>query len=151
MVAAVARGRSLFFGYRPGIAIGPERLARQRDRRGAADRVARRRAELERFQPPAEDIDVVDGLRALVAAIEHTRLVRVGAVALAERDVLGPQRDAHRIARRDRLQERGLRALALPEVDRAELAVAREERPGELVRRAGEVGDEEIGGAIVDL
>src|SRR5664279_1859649 len=72
------------------VTIGPERVARQRGLRVGADTVTRGGAEFERFQAVAGEIDVVDGLRALIAAIEHARTKRVAAVMRAERDIFRP-------------------------------------------------------------
>src|SRR5450830_830056 len=77
------------------IAVGPERVTRQRDRRVGPDLVARRGAEFEHLQSVAEQIDVVDVLRALIAAIEDARAIGVAAVVLSDRDILRAQCDAY--------------------------------------------------------
>src|SRR5262249_38116751 len=59
---------TLLLLHRSRVAIGPQRLARQRHRGGRADVVARRGAELDRLEPLAEQVDVVGRLGALVAA-----------------------------------------------------------------------------------
>ena len=46
-----------------------------------ADIVARRGAEFERLHAVAEQLDVVDGLRALLAAVEHAGAETVGDLA----------------------------------------------------------------------
>src|SRR6185437_11361991 len=73
------------------IAIDPQAIARQRDRRRAADVVARGGAEFEHFQATAEQLDVVDRLRALVATVDYARL-QAGAVGSADGDVFRPAR-----------------------------------------------------------
>src|SRR5258708_14386180 len=130
--------------------ISPQDFARQRHRCGGADLVAHRCAELEHLEPPPQQIDIVDRLRALIAPIDHARVERVGAVALAEPDILGPQRDPYRVARREPLQQRGFGALAAAQIDDPEVALARDQLPGDLVRGAGEIGDEDVGGAAID-
>ena len=57
----------------------------------------------------------------------------------------------HLVADLERMQQRGVGAPALAEIDHAELAVAFDQRAGELVGGAGEIGDEQIGRAIVDF
>ena len=51
----------------------------------------RRGAEFEHLQPVAEQIDIVDGLRALVAAINDTRGERIDVVLSADRDIFWQQ------------------------------------------------------------
>src|ERR1700759_4568289 len=82
------RSLPLIVGRGPALAIGPAGFLRQRDRRLDADGVTGRGAELERFQPVAEQIDVVNGLRTLVAAVDHIGHERVAAVIAADRNVL---------------------------------------------------------------
>src|SRR4030088_1013919 len=113
--------------------------------------MAGRRAELQYLKPSAEQIDVVDGLRALIAAIDNAGRKEVCAILLAEPDILRPQRNAHLFAGVERMQQRRLPAPALAEVDDAELAIARDQRAGEFVGGAGEIGDEQIGRPGVDL
>src|ERR1700676_708469 len=107
--------------------------------------------EFEDFQAAPEQIDVVDGLRALITAIDNARGKYVGAVLPADRDVLRPQRDAHLVARVERVQQRRLASPAVAEVDHAKLAVASDQSASELVGGAGEIGDEQVGRPIVDL
>src|SRR5262245_49489507 len=102
----------------PCIAVGPQRLPPERYRRRRARRMTRRGAELQRFEALAEQLDAVHSLRPVVAALDHAGLERVRAVGLAERDVFGPQRDAHLVARRQRLKQRAFGALAVAELHR---------------------------------
>src|SRR5689334_4503906 len=66
------------------ISVGPERFARERDGRIGPDIVTRRGAQFEDLQAVAGEIDVVDRLRALVAAIEDMRVERVAAAVCPE-------------------------------------------------------------------
>src|SRR5450830_2022568 len=77
------------------VAVGPERVTRQRYLRVGPDLVARRGAEFEHLQSVAEQIDVVDGLRALIAAIEGARAIGVAAIVLSDRDIFRAQCDAY--------------------------------------------------------
>ena len=108
-------------------------------------------SELEDFQSAPEQIDLVDGLGALIAAIEHARGKYVAAVLPANTDVFRPQRDAHLVTRIERVQQRRLPSPPLAEVDHAKLAVASDQGAGELVGGAGEIGDEQVGRPIIDL
>ena len=64
----------------------------------AAVMMPRGSAEFERLQPAAEQVDVVDGLGALIAAIDHARGKRVDAIAPAKPDSFRPQCDPHLVA-----------------------------------------------------
>src|SRR6185503_2830942 len=118
------------------LAIGPQAIARQRDRRRAADVVARGGAELEHFQAAAKQLDVVNRLRALVAAVDYARL-QAGAVGSADGDVFRPQRDAYFVARPHAVQQRRLEPAAVGDLDHADIAVALDQNAGELVGGAG--------------
>src|SRR5260370_16923523 len=96
-------------------------------------------AEFEDFQSPSEQIDVIDGLGALIAAIEHARWKYVGAILPANTDIFRPQRDAHLVTRIERVQQRRLASPPTPEVDDAKLAVASDQGAGELLGAAGEI------------
>src|SRR5215831_3053323 len=61
---SVERARAL-------VAIGPAHVGRQGDGDLAVASVARRGAELEGLEPLTADLDVVDRLHALIAALEH--------------------------------------------------------------------------------
>jgi len=61
------------------VTVGPARLLGNADGHFDADRVARRSAELERLKPFAEQIDVVDDLRALITAADKFCRERVAA------------------------------------------------------------------------
>src|SRR5260370_39422540 len=63
-------------------------------------------SEFEDLQSPAEQIDVVDRLRALIAAIKHTRGKYVGAVLPANTAIFRAQRDAHLVTRIARVHQR---------------------------------------------
>jgi hypothetical protein len=114
--------------------------------------MAGRGAEFKDLQPPAEQIDLVDGLRALIATIEH-----------AAANMLPPPcrpipmfsgRSAMRTLSPDieRVQQRRLASPPVAEVDRRRNSPLRPTRvPVELVGGAGEVGDEQVGRPIVDL
>ena len=102
----------------------PSNSPRQRHRGFDADLMPRCGAELERLQPAAEQVDVIDGLRALVAAVEHAGGERYWRRCAADRDVFRAQRDAHLVARAELLQQRRLAAPPLAEIDHAEIAVA---------------------------
>src|SRR6266478_9532131 len=141
----------LFVRRWPRITIRPASLAWQRNRRLDPDLMAGRGAKLKDLQSPAEQIDVVDGLGALIAAIEHPRGKYVGAVLPANPDVFRAQRDAHLVARIERVQQRRLASPPLAEIDHAKLAVASDQGAGELVGGAGEIGDEQVGRPIIDL
>src|SRR6185437_2822582 len=89
--------------------IGPACFLWQADRRLGADGVPRGGAELERLEPVAEQIDVIDGLRALVAAIGDACGEGIAAIAFAKRDVFRPQRDPHLVADLERMEQIALR------------------------------------------
>src|SRR6266480_7334274 len=141
----------LFVRRWPRITIGPATLAWQRNRRLDPDLMAGRGAEFKDLQSPAEQINVVDGLRALIAAIEHARGKYVAAVLPANTDVFRAQRDAHLVTRIERVQQRRLPSPAVAEVDHAKLAVASDQSSGEFVGGAGEISDKQVGRPIVDL
>src|SRR6266581_2428874 len=107
-------------------------------------------SEFKDFQSAPEQIDIVDGLRALIAAIEHARGKYVAAVLPANTDVFRPQRDAHLVTRIERVQQRRLPSPAVAEVDHAKLAVASDQSAREFVGGAGEIGDEQVGRPIID-
>ncbi len=107
-------------------------------------------AEFDHFQPAAEQFDAVGGLRALVAAVEHAGGKSIGAVVLADGDVLRPQRDPHLLVRAERMQQRHLAAASVAEIDRAKFAVARHQRARKFVGGAGEIGDEQIRRPVID-
>ena len=73
------------------VAVGPAGVGRQGQRDLAVHLVARRGAELERLEPLATDLDVVDGLHALIAAVHDASGEDVGRAAFAQADVLGAQ------------------------------------------------------------
>src|SRR5437660_3418379 len=98
-------GNALIVRRRPAVAIGPTGVPRQRNRRFDANLMPRRGAKFEHLQPVAEQVDVVDGLRALVAAIDDARDERVDAVLSADRDIFRPQRDPHLFAQGERMQQ----------------------------------------------
>src|SRR6185312_5471151 len=75
---------------RPAIAVGPAGLSRQRNHGLSPDLVPRRGAEFERLQPAAKQIQRIDGLRALITAIEHLRRKHIGAILPANADILRP-------------------------------------------------------------
>src|SRR6266404_1321106 len=104
----------------------------------------RRGAEFDHLQPPAEQLDAVGSLRALIAAVEDAGRKNVGPVMLANGDVFRPERDAYLLVRAERMQQGHLAPPSLAKIDRAELAVARHQRARKLVGRAGEVGDEQV-------
>jgi hypothetical protein len=81
--------------------------------------VTRGGAELEHFELLAEQLKVMDGLGALMAAVEHAGTEAVSAVMLADGDVLLPQRDTRRIAGGDRLHQGGLDLLPAVDFDPA--------------------------------
>jgi hypothetical protein len=56
--------------------------------------MAGRGAEFEDFQPMTEQIDIVDRLGALIAAIEDAGVEGIAAALFAERNVFRPQGDA---------------------------------------------------------
>jgi hypothetical protein len=56
--------------------------------------MAGRGTELEDFQPVTEQIDIVDRLGALIAAIEDVGVEGIAAALFAERNVFRPQGDA---------------------------------------------------------
>src|SRR3954447_24877598 len=70
----------LFIGRRSGVAIGPAAFPRQANGRIGPDLMPGGRSQLDYFQPPAEQFDCIDRLRALVAAVHNLRRKRVGAV-----------------------------------------------------------------------
>src|SRR5690348_13054032 len=117
------RPRALIVSRRPAVVIRPTRLLRQADRRIDTDRMPRRGAELERLELVAEQIDVIDRLRALITAVDDVCGEGIAAVGLAERDVFRPQRDSYPIADFKRMQQRRLAAPALAKIDYTELAV----------------------------
>src|SRR6478672_1101353 len=102
-------------------------------------------AEFEDFQSPPEQIDVIDGLRALIAAIENARGKYVAAVLPADSDIFRAQCDAYLVTRIERVQQRRLPSPAAAEINHAKLAVAPNQGAGELVGGAGEIGDEQVG------
>src|SRR5258708_12367673 len=108
-------------------------------------------AELEDLQSPAEQIDVVDGLRALIAAIEDARGKYIGAILLADPDVFRPQCDTHLVAQTKRVQQCRLASPSVAKVDHAKLAVASDQGAGNLFGGAGEIVDEQIARPILDL
>src|SRR5947207_8367631 len=136
--------RPLLKRHRPGIAIGPATFLRQRNLGLDSHLMPGGGAELDYLQPPAEQLDAVSRLRALIAAVEDAGGKDVGAVMPADGDVLRPQRNAHLLVRAERMQQRHLAPPSLTEIDRAELSVARHQRARKLVGRTGEIGDEQI-------
>ena len=86
--------------------------------------MARCRAEFERLQSIAEQIDVIDGLSALIAAIEDTCAKRVAAGMVADRDIFRAQCNAYLFARPHSLQQSRLDALAGADIDDPERAIA---------------------------
>src|ERR1700722_1530495 len=80
-------GNILFVSRWPHVTVRPAAFPCQRDRGLGADLVAGGGAEFERLQPTAEQIDVVDGLGALVAAIDDAGGKQVGAHTGADRDI----------------------------------------------------------------
>src|ERR1700761_6970940 len=138
-------------GRRTAIAIGPARLPRQRHRRLDPDLMPRGGTEFKRLQPPAEQIDLVNRLRALITALEHACRENVGSLLLADADVFRPQRDAHLVARTQRLQQRHIASPSIAEIDQAELAASLDQRAREFVGGAGEIGDKRIRRPIIDL
>src|SRR5947209_6724117 len=129
----IRTGNALIVRRRPAVAIGPTGVPRQANRRFSADLMPRRGAEFEDLQPVAEQIDVVDGLRALIAAVDDARSERIGAVLFANRDIFRPQRDPHLFARPERMQQRRVGAPPAAEIDHAEFAVTLDQRAGKLV------------------
>src|SRR6202022_1345961 len=100
--------------------------------------MAGRGAELECLQSPAEQIDVVNGLGALIAAVEDARGKYVGTILLANTDVFRPQRDTHLFAQRKRVQQCRLPPPSIAEIDHAKVAVVSDQGAGEFVGGAGE-------------
>src|SRR5262245_25240643 len=136
-----------------GCRIGPAQRWREHHLDIAADGMAGAGAELERLEPAAERGELVDGLRALIAAPGHARseaIVGLAAALAAQPHVLRPHRDLHRIARLDAPWHQRGEAVAAG-IDGAELAVARKESAREQVGGAGEARHEQVGGTIVDL
>src|SRR5215831_6785463 len=133
--------------------IGPAQRGRQNDVHLAANRMAGMGAELDRLEPSAEHGELIDRLRALITAPGDAGgepIVALGRAILAEPHVLRPHRDLDRFARLDARRHERREALAA-RVDGTEFAVAREHAAREQVRRPREVGDEQVGRAIVDL
>src|SRR5712672_2695850 len=95
-----------------------------------------RGAEFDYFQSLAEQLDTIGGLRALVTAVEHAGRKMIGTVIGADRDVFRPQCDPDLVVRPAGMQQRDLALPSFAEVDRAELAVARDQPALELVGRA---------------
>src|SRR6185312_10733191 len=124
---------ALIVRRRPAVVIRPARLLRQADRRINADRVACCGAEFECLELVAEQVDVINRLRALITAVGHPRGEGIAAVGLAERDVFRPQRNPYLVADFQRMQQRRLPAPALAEIDHTERAVAADQRTGELI------------------
>lgn len=135
----------------PLIPIRPAPLPCQRHRGRRADLVPRGGAELQRLQPLPEQGDVVHRLRALVAAVGDLRREDVGAAASADAQGLGAERDADLVADADIVQQRCFAAAAVAEVDHAVCAVARDQRARQFVGGARKIGDEKVGGAVIDL
>src|SRR5260221_14408005 len=101
-------------------------------------------AEFEHLQPPAKQIDVIDGLRAPITAVQHAGGKYVGAILftailLANADVFRPQRDAYFCAGLNRMQQRRLPPPSFAKVDHPEFAVAFDKDTGELVGSARKV------------
>jgi len=69
------------------VTIGPERITRQRYRHVGPDFVPSCGAEFEYFQFLAVQIDVVDRLRTLIAAVEHLRMKRIATLVGADHDI----------------------------------------------------------------
>ena len=78
------------------VTIRPAAFARKGNRGLDPDLMPGRSAKLQRLQPPAEQIDVVNGLRALIAAVDHATGKNIGAILPADPDVFRPQRDYRR-------------------------------------------------------
>src|ERR1700680_1799984 len=90
------------------VTIRPATFAWQRNRCFGPNLMTGSGTEFEDFQSAPEQIDVVDGLRALITAIEAPPGKYVAAVRPANPDVLRPQRDAHLVAGFERVQQRRL-------------------------------------------
>src|ERR1035437_1094216 len=129
----------------------PSNLPLAGNRRLDSDLMAGCRAELEHLQSPPEQIDVVDGLGALIAAIDHPSRKQVGTVLLANTDIFRSQRDTNLFTQIERVQQCRLPAPSVAEVDHAKLAAAPDQGAGELVGCAGELGDDQIGRPVIDL
>src|SRR6516164_10030229 len=116
--------------------IGPAQRGRQNDVHLAANHISGLRAELERFEPPAEHGELIDRLRALVTAAGDTSrepIVGLRCSILAEPHVLRSHRDLDRLARLDVRRHQRREALAA-RLDGAEFAVARQHAASEQIR-----------------
>src|SRR5258708_29819040 len=86
-------------------------------------------AEFKHLQPPAKQIDVIDGLRALITAVqpaggEYVGAILFTAILLANADVFRPQRDAYLCAGLNRMQQRPLPPPPVPQIDHSDFAIA---------------------------
>src|SRR3954451_13189901 len=97
--------------------VSPAAFARQRNRCLDADLMPGGGAEFDRFQPLAEQLDAIGGLRALVATVEHTGGKYIGTVSLADRDVLRAQGDADLLVGTQRMQQRHFAAAPIAKID----------------------------------
>src|SRR6185437_914732 len=113
--------------------------------------MARRCAEFEHFKSMAGEIDIVDGLRALVAAVEHAGAKSVGGILRAKRDILRPQGDAHFVAGREAMQKPGLETISAANIDHAVCSVAFKEEPADFVSRAGVFCSNQFGWPIIEF
>src|SRR5215213_327783 len=83
----------LLVGGRSGVAIGPATFARKSNRGLNPDAMPGGGAELQHLKAPPKQVDVVDGLRALISAIDNPRRKQIAPILLADDHVLGTQRD----------------------------------------------------------
>lgn len=80
-----------------------------------------------------EQIDIINGLRPLVASVGHLCCKGVGAILPADGDIFRAQRYLHLVASFERLRHCRLRAAPLANVDHAEFAAARDQRAREFM------------------
>src|SRR5215213_1796329 len=112
----------LLVGGRSGVAIGPATFARKSNRGLNPNAMPGRGAELQHLKTPPKQVDVVDGLCALISAIDNPRRKQIAPILLADDHVLGTQRDPRFFTDLELVQQGHLPAPSIAEVNNSELA-----------------------------
>ena len=130
--------------------IGPAQVRREDDLDIAADGIAHLRPEFQGIDAPAQHVELVHRLRALIARVQDACGERVGLrrPVAAEPHVLRADGDLDRLARLDARRQPGGELLSRGRLDDAELLLALQDAALDQVRDAGEVRDEQVGGLL---